>query len=114
MAAIRARRVGRAVGAIKRADVDAGGELSRTVGAHFRGAHQTFVEFLNTPHGVYEYSAVRTPGALPCGTQVLLSFLADPAATPDTRCLADMKPLDFHGSTELAQAAFGTAELWEN
>jgi pimeloyl-ACP methyl ester carboxylesterase len=89
-------------------------EMSRTVGAHFRGPHQTFVEFLNAPHGVYENTAVRTPGALPCGTQVILGFLGDPTAAPDTRCMAHLKPLDFHGSTELAQAAFGTADLWEN
>jgi pimeloyl-ACP methyl ester carboxylesterase len=89
-------------------------ELSRPVGAHFHGPHQTFVEFLNVPHGVYEYSAVRTAGAQPCGTQVILSFLADPNAAPDTRCLADMKPIDFHGSSELAQSALGTADLWEN
>jgi pimeloyl-ACP methyl ester carboxylesterase len=89
-------------------------EMSRTVGANFHGQHQTFVEFSNAPHGVFDNTAVRTAGALPCGTQVILSFLGNPGVAPDTTCMADMKPLDFRGSPELAQAALGTADLWEN
>lgn len=88
-------------------------ESARTVGEHFTGAHQTFVEIPNAAHGVLLQSPVRTAGAPSCGMQIAASFLRDPlAATPDTSCVADLAPLSFAGATTDALRLFGTTDAW--
>ena len=41
------------------------------------------------------HGALMLPPKMPagaCATQIAASFLADPAQTPDSRCLAEIKP----------------------
>ncbi len=49
-----------------------------------------------------------------CGMEILLGFLADPQAAPDTACTAEVIAPDFAGSPGYNQAVFGAADLWEN
>ncbi|HET6338305.1 MAG TPA: alpha/beta fold hydrolase [Polyangiales bacterium] len=77
--------------------------------------HQTFVAVPWSSHGVVFFSPVKTPGAPTCGIQMLVSFVGDPKATPDTTCLDDLAPVDFSGGdSALVQQLFGTNDPWEN
>jgi hypothetical protein len=81
--------------------------------AQLNGPTQTFVTVPQAVHGVIG-TPVATEGALPCGAQITLSFLQDPAAPPSTACLSDLLPLTFDFSLEEAQAVFGTEDAWDN
>jgi pimeloyl-ACP methyl ester carboxylesterase len=76
---------------------------------------QTFVAVPGSPHGVLFSSQVKSPGAPTCGIQMLISFVSDPQAAPDTTCLNDLVPVDFSGGDPvLLQQLFGTSDPWEN
>jgi hypothetical protein len=49
-----------------------------------------------------------------CGLSIWLRFLEAPQAALDDRCVAQISPLSFRGTAELARAVFGTEHLWEN
>lgn len=79
-----------------------------------KGPSQTFVSVEYCPHGVLFESPVVFPGTPPCGMQMMLGFMADPAAPIDTACLADLKPVDFVEDPAVVQEFFGAPNMWEN
>jgi hypothetical protein len=81
--------------------------------AQLNGPMQTFVTVPEAVHGVIN-TPVATQGALPCGAQIMLSFLEDPLAQPSTACLSDLLPLTFDFGVEEAQVVFGTDDAWDN
>jgi pimeloyl-ACP methyl ester carboxylesterase len=79
------------------------------------GAHQTWLLFPNSAHGVSADSWLADdPDAPTCGLQILAAFLRDPESTLDASCIDQTAPLDFAGYAELADYLFGTDDLWEN
>jgi pimeloyl-ACP methyl ester carboxylesterase len=86
-------------------------EAAVLVGEHFAGANQTFVSLPGTPHGAFTSP---TSSGVPCASTLFAGFLADPKNLPDTSCVDEMLPVSFEGEPELAAAAFGTLDLWEN
>ncbi|HEY0840707.1 MAG TPA: alpha/beta fold hydrolase, partial [Vulgatibacter sp.] len=79
----------------------------------FSRPHQTYVEVPFGGHGIIaEGEAENQFGT--CGYQMILDFLLDPLAEPDTSCLAGLESLDLEGSGDLAEMVFGTSDLWEN
>jgi hypothetical protein len=81
---------------------------------HFTGENQHFYTIPLAAHCVVGQSPVETEGGQACGMQIMLSFLADPAAEPDTACLGDLSPVDFAGVPEYVEYLFGASDLWEN
>jgi pimeloyl-ACP methyl ester carboxylesterase len=88
-------------------------ESAQIAATHFNGPHQTFVTLPNVPHVASYQSPVIDAGALPCGVQVIASFVGSPEGTPDTACLARIKPVAFEDA-KLAKSFFGTGSVWEN
>ncbi|HET8938011.1 MAG TPA: alpha/beta fold hydrolase [Polyangiales bacterium] len=81
----------------------------------FSRAYQTFVAVPSCPHGVVDFSPVKTSGSPTCGIQMLASFVKNPRAKPDTSCLNDLAPVDFSGGDpDLIRQLFGTIDAWEN
>ncbi len=82
--------------------------------AAFAAAHQQVVIVPNAVHVVLEHSAI-TPSSAgrPCGLQVIGTFLANPTGAPDTRCIAEVPPLDFRGDSSTANNIFGTSDYYE-
>jgi len=81
---------------------------------HLTAPHQTFVTVPYSPHGVFVESPVKTPGALPCGLQMMNGFLENPEAEIDQSCLEDLVPVSFTLAEEEADFFFGTQDIWEN
>ena len=81
---------------------------------HFTAPHQQLVIIPHGEHVLIEHSAV-TPstGGRPCGMKLMLDFLAAPTQPLDTGCINEIPPLDFHGAADVAQALFGTTDLYE-
>ena len=44
----------------------------------------------------------------------MVNYMEDPFVEPDTSCLDDLMPVDFHGNPLLALLLFGTWDIWEN
>jgi len=80
------------------------------------GPNQYFVEIPNAVHGVCLTggSPIKNIFAPDCGMQIMLNYIEDPLEEPDTSCLDDLMPVDFHGNPLLALLLFGTWDLWEN
>ncbi|WP_438038047.1 alpha/beta fold hydrolase [Sorangium sp. So ce128] len=76
--------------------------------------HQTFVAVPWSPHGVAFESPVKTPGAAPCGTQMMAKFIADPEAPIDTTCLDDLVPVAWDEDPAVVEVLFGAKDMWEN
>jgi pimeloyl-ACP methyl ester carboxylesterase len=87
--------------------------LAMQAAQHFDGPHQTFVTIPNAPHGAGYQSPTTLPDGLPCGIDMMASFVAAPHGTPDTSCLGSLKPLPFERPA-YAGLVFGTGSLWEN
>lgn len=87
-------------------------EQATAVGDHFSGEHQHFVVFENAAHGIAGHTP--TIDGTDCGYQIITGFMENPTANLDTSCLAQMPATNFVGTEELAQAVFGTVDLWEN
>ena len=53
---------------------------------------------------------------MPCGMQILLSYVRAPNQQPDTSCLDHLLPVDFAGYGDRfgVETELGTTELWEN
>lgn len=83
--------------------------LADAVGAHFAGPNQTYVALPGAPHS---WSAPTPAGS--CSILMFMDFLESAAAPPSSACAAQIEPLSFTGSAELAAGAFGTTDLWEN
>jgi pimeloyl-ACP methyl ester carboxylesterase len=80
---------------------------------HFNGPHQTFVKLPNSPHGAGYQSPTTLADGLPCGIDIMASFVKAPEAAPDTSCIAAMKPISFE-DVKFAKSFFGTGSVWEN
>jgi pimeloyl-ACP methyl ester carboxylesterase len=79
--------------------------------AHWTGPRQHWVEFANGGHSML--GSTPTTANKSCGTAVLLSFVRDPKATPDTSCLASLRPVSFEGTPELSKVVFGRDSAWD-
>jgi hypothetical protein len=88
-------------------------ETARAAEDHLRGEHQSFITVPWSPHGVVYSSPVATPGAPPCGVQLLHGFVTDPQAKPDTTCLSDLLP-PFATDPAVDAQLFGLIDAWEN
>ena len=89
-------------------------EKAQVVATRLTAPNQTFVGVPLSPHGVLLNSAVNTPGAPPCGAQMLSGFIGDPTAPPNTECLSDLAPLSFGADLATTLRFFGTTDMWEN
>jgi len=89
-------------------------EVARIAKENLTGPNQYFIEVPNVGHVVYERSPVKTIFAPACGTQIIVDYMKDPLAEPDTSCLDDLKQIDFRGNPLMALGIFGTWNLWEN
>lgn len=86
--------------------------LARQSADEFRGEGQHFVVFPDAPHGVMAATPlVGREGT--CAAELLMRFLDDPRAAPDTSCVGEVVPIDFHGSRDLAQRTLGTTDIWD-
>lgn len=85
-----------------------------TMAPHFTAAHQTFITVPRAAHAVTVRTPVTNEGDTPCGMQIMLSFLADPTAEPNTECLAAIPVESFTGIAEVNEIVLGTTDLWEN
>ena len=75
--------------------------------------HQTFVAVPWSPHGVAFESPVKTPGAAPCGTQMMAQFIADPEAPIDTTCLDHLVPVAWDEDPAVVEVLFGAKDMWK-
>ena len=82
------------------------------VGDHYSGAHQHFVELPTAAHGTL--GATPTDDGTDCGYDIFIAFMQDPTGPLDTSCIDRLMPIDFTGTQSLAEAVFGTEDLWEN
>lgn len=78
------------------------------VGAHFDGPGQTFVTIEGGGHGF----GAPLDGGSSCAQAMIEAFVVDPTQPVDD-CGSRVVPPDFEGTPELANAAFGTADLWD-
>ncbi len=89
-------------------------EKAERVEAMLRGPTQTFVRVPFSTHFVMGNSPVKTPGAPPCGFQLVTNFVGAPDAPPDLGCLDDVVPPPFDFPAEVAERLFDTPDVWEN
>jgi pimeloyl-ACP methyl ester carboxylesterase len=81
---------------------------------HLHGPNQWFYTIPRAAHCVVAQTPVAAAGDTPCGMEILLGFLADPTAEPDTACLAEIPAEGFLGDPAINAYLLGTADLWEN
>lgn len=81
---------------------------------HFTGPRQWFFTIPRAAHAVTAQTPVAEQGDTPCGLQIMLSFLGDVTAEPDTGCIATIPAESFAGDPAANQYLFGTDDLWEN
>ena len=89
-------------------------EIAMNARENLSGPHQYFIEVPYANHGVVSSSPVKTLFAHDCGMQIMLDYMKDPTIEPDTSCLADLKPVDFHGNPLIALYVMGTLNIWGN
>jgi len=88
-------------------------EFAETIAPHYTAAHQTFVLLPRAAHGVVRQSPIATTDATQsCGMSVWRSFIANPTGAVDSSCRTEILPLDFGGSTSVADFFFGRPNLW--
>lgn len=88
-------------------------EFAETIAPHYTAEHQTFVLLPRAAHGVVRQSPIATTDATPtCGMSLWRAFLASPTTAMDASCRASILPLDFGGSTAVADFFFGRPTLW--
>lgn len=87
---------------------------AKVVADHLKAPGQTFVEVPYSPHGVAFESVVKTPGAPPCGFQMMAGFIEDPKAPINTACLADLAPVGWNEDPAIVTEFFGASDMWEN
>ncbi|MFH2006557.1 MAG: alpha/beta fold hydrolase [bacterium] len=80
---------------------------------HYTAPNQYFVSFPHGAHGVTSGTPLPSdPDNDHCAMQLFQAFLRNPHAPLDTSCVADVLPIDFNGSPELAAELFGTGDYW--
>lgn len=84
-------------------------DAAAEVGAFYAEADQHYLEIPGAPHN---WSSPTTAGT-ECQLAMVFAFALDPLAGPYD-CVDDVLPLDFVGSSELANLYFGTTDLWED
>jgi pimeloyl-ACP methyl ester carboxylesterase len=94
-------------------DVETPLPTAEVAALHYHGPHQTFVRLPNSPHAGGYQSPTTRPDGLPCGIDIMASFVADPRGMLDTSCIADMEPVRFDDD-RFARFFFGTTSTWEN
>jgi pimeloyl-ACP methyl ester carboxylesterase len=88
--------------------------LALGVTEHYDGAHQHWVSFEHSAHSTsFDTPVVDDGSEEPCGFQLVLGFVADPTADPDTGCVSRTLPLDFDPGQAYAEHYFGTEDLWD-
>ena len=80
----------------------------------FSGPHQHFVLFPAGRHGMMFESPVDEEYEEQCGFNMVMEYVKDPLAGPDTSCVEDVLPLDFAGTEEYVEAFMGVPDPWEN
>jgi len=80
------------------------------------GPQQRFLEIPWGAHGAIGQTPVTDPEAMPCGMQILLSYVRAPNQQPDTSCMDHLLPVDFAGYGDRfgVETELGTSDLWEN
>ena len=89
-------------------------EIATNARINLSGPHQYFIEVPYANHGVVSSSPVKTLFANDCGMQIMMDYIKDPLIEPDTSCLDDLKPVDFHGNPLIALYVMGTLNIWDN
>ncbi|MFH1755768.1 MAG: alpha/beta fold hydrolase [Candidatus Latescibacterota bacterium] len=86
----------------------------------FSGEHQTFVTVPYAAHATIVTSPLidgSTDVTRYCGMQIMMSFVDNPLAAPDTSCLGEIYELEFSGTSDFNRAAsatyFGVENMWE-
>jgi pimeloyl-ACP methyl ester carboxylesterase len=87
-------------------------DFAEEVAKHYGGAKQKLVTIPRAAHAVIYQSPTSLAPHTPCGLTIWRQLLADPEATLDTSCTADVMAHDFQGDAQLAQFVFGTSSLW--
>ncbi|MEL6179821.1 MAG: alpha/beta fold hydrolase [Myxococcota bacterium] len=95
-----------------RLDPTASATEAEEVGAWFNGPHQTFIMFPQAAHNITSGTPYR-PLTPACGVTLWLDFMTDPTGDLDNRCVEQVYPLNFEGSTTLAQALLGTDSYFD-
>jgi len=85
---------------------------ARIAEENLTGSNQYFIEVPNASHIVIFNSPVKKIFAPDCGMQIVLDYMENPLEEPDTSCLNDLKPIDFHGNPLMALRVFGTLDIW--
>lgn len=83
---------------------------------HFQGPHQNWVLVNRAAHGIIYQSRFPDPQdpRKTCGWHLYQQFMKDPKGELDTSCKSEVEPFDFVGNPGLAQAFFGTNDIYEN
>ncbi|AKT41244.1 alpha/beta fold hydrolase [Chondromyces crocatus] len=89
-------------------------DIAQEVASHYRKPHQTFVPIERAVHGTLVGSPTTAPPHTPCGLTLFRSFLSEVKTPVDTSCVAEVQPLDFRGTPELALKVLGVPDLWED
>ena len=80
---------------------------AQEVATHYTRPHQRLIV---GPDATHAFASPTSAGTW-CFFSLMLGFARDPTA-PDVPCVADMLPMDFHGTPAVA-AFFGTTDLWD-
>jgi pimeloyl-ACP methyl ester carboxylesterase len=83
-------------------------------GDHLAGPRRWFYTIPRAAHCTVNQTPVAADGDTPCGLEIMLSFLQDPAAEPDSSCLAEIPAESFTGDPAINAYLLGTTDLWEN
>lgn len=88
--------------------------MAEPLGQALTGPHQTFVTVPLSPHGVISQSLVDPIDEPACGLTIMMSFLAEPTAPPDTSCIDDIAPIPFGGFPAFADVHWGGQDPYES
>jgi len=89
-------------------------DIASTASENLTGPNQYFVVVPNANHVVIMNSPVKNIFAPHCGMQIVLDYMENPLAEPDTSCIDELVPIDFRGNPLMSLLVFGTLDLWEN
>jgi len=70
-------------------------DLALAARDHYHGPHQTFVIIPNATHAAGYQSPTTRPDGIPCGIDIMGSFVHDPRGALDLSCLDELEPLTF-------------------
>ncbi len=83
---------------------------------NLNGSEQRFLEIPWGAHGAIGQTPMADIEQMPCGMQILLSYVRAPDQQPDTSCLDGLLPVNFEGYGDRfgVGTVLGTSDLWEN